>query len=207
MALYIFPIFWSIYSLSYKFFPPTDIHYIQITSFFKNIYTPPILNLPYPSYRFSREVMRILGREFGDWSWLIRLGWLGVEWVNPPFFPLRFWNSWHIPSLPSFQLLSPIRVVTRVSCRRSPSLTYHGGSSTPSILNSVSIYPATIQFSSLRYLSPVFFLPHCRMQQGDNYIEAATYIPYFKLPLTGNIFLSLFFLFLFLCVSIRVGIL
>lgn len=61
-------------------------------------------------------------------------------------------------------------------------------------------------FSFLLFaISPLFlFYPHCRMQQGDNYIEAATYIPYLKLPLTGNIFLSFFFFF-FVCVYIRVG--
>lgn len=61
--------------------------------------------------------------------------------------------------------------------------------------------PQVFSFLLLFAISPLFiFYPHCRMQQGDNYIEAATYIPYLKLPLTGNIFLSLFFLFLLLCV-------
>lgn len=76
MALYIFPIFWSIYSLSYKFFS-LQIHYIQITSFFKNICTPPILNLEYPSYRFSWDVLRILGRELAIGVTVID----GVGWV------------------------------------------------------------------------------------------------------------------------------
>lgn len=43
------------------------------------------------------------------------------------------------------------------------------------------------------------------MQQGDNYIEAATYIPYLKLPTSHWQFFSSFHFLLFCVYCIRVG--